>query len=186
MPPRPRSGRGPEIEVLRIGHRPGRDPRLTTHLALAARALGATVFHLHPPDAEIAERIRAVNRRWGNGFEVRGTEDWRGVVRGFDGVVVHLTMYGRPVARALPRLRRAKRVLAIVGGAKVPPALYSMADANVAVGNQPHSEVAALAVLLALLRGTDAPGRRPGAELVIVPMARGKRVRTVRARRSAP
>lgn len=182
MPPRRRSGAGPEIEVLRIGHRPGRDPRLTTHLALAARALGATRFHLEPADAELAARIEAVNRRWGGGFAVDGVEDWRSVVRSFDGPVVHLTMYGQPLARVLPRLRRARRMLAVVGGAKVPPALYGLADVNVAVGHQPHSEVAALAVLLTSLKGIPGPKVRPGARSIIVPSARGKRVRGAGAR----
>ena len=32
----------PEIIVLRLGYRIGRDPRITTHLGLVARAFGAT------------------------------------------------------------------------------------------------------------------------------------------------
>ena len=31
----------PAVAVLRIGHRPERDQRVTTHVGLAARALGA-------------------------------------------------------------------------------------------------------------------------------------------------
>lgn len=177
MPRPPRRGDGPDVEVLRIGHRPGRDPRLSTHLALAARALGASRFYLNPPDAALADRIAAVGRRWGGTFRVEGTEDWRRTVRSFDGTVVHLTMYGRPIGSVLPTLRRAPRLLAVVGGAKVPPALYELADQNVAVTSQPHSEVAALAVLLALLRGPNGPRSWPGARSVIVPAARGKRVR---------
>ena len=30
-----------EVVVLRYGHRPGRDDRMTTHVGLTARALGA-------------------------------------------------------------------------------------------------------------------------------------------------
>ena len=30
-----------EVAVLRLGHRPGRDNRMTTHVGLTARALGA-------------------------------------------------------------------------------------------------------------------------------------------------
>ncbi|MCK7488956.1 MAG: hypothetical protein MZU79_00960 [Anaerotruncus sp.] len=36
----------------------------------------------------------------------------------------------------------------VVGAEKVPPEIYQLADWNVAVGNQPHSEVAALAITL--------------------------------------
>ena len=35
-----------DIEVLRLGHRMGRDPRITTHLALVSRAMGAKKFVL--------------------------------------------------------------------------------------------------------------------------------------------
>ena len=36
----------------------------------------------------------------------------------------------------------------IVGAEKVPPWVFEHSDYNVAVGNQPHSEVSALAILL--------------------------------------
>jgi tRNA (cytidine56-2'-O)-methyltransferase len=39
-------------------------------------------------------------------------------------------------------------VLVIVGAEKVPPIIYELADYNVSIGNQPHSEVAALAIFL--------------------------------------
>ncbi len=164
------------VSVLRVGHRPGRDPRLTTHLALAARAFGAERMLLHPPDPELARRLAAVGEGWGGSFEVVGTSDWRRAVREFPGPVVHLTMYGIPLAKARPKLARASRILVVVGGAKVPPDLYRLATYNVAVGHQPHSEVAAVAVLLAELLGVPGPGPWPGAKRAIVPQARGKRV----------
>ncbi len=164
--------------MLRVGHRPGRDPRLTTHLALTARALGARRLLLHPPDPELAARLAAVSERWGRGFEVLGIADYRRAIREFDGTRAHLTMYGEPIERVLPRLRKERRILAIVGGAKVPAELYGLADVNLAVGHQPHSEVAALAILLERLRGIPPPGRWPEARASIVPQRRGKRVRT--------
>ncbi len=181
MPPRRenRAARG-DVSVLRLGHRAGRDPRLTTHVALAARAFGARRLYLEPPDAALAARVGAVGRRWGGAFEVVGVEDWRRLLREFPGTVVHLTMYGEPLTALLPRLRRAGRLLIVVGGAKVPADLYGLASVNVAVGHQPHSEVAALAVFLERLRGIPAPGAWPGATHEIVPTVRGKRVRSVR------
>jgi len=172
----------PAVAVLRIGHRAGRDPRLSTHLALAARAFGAERMYLHPPDPDLAARVAAVSGRWGGGFRVVGAEHWKEVVRSFDGPVVHLTMYGRPLEAVLPRLREARHVLLVVGGAKVPPDLYRLATHNVAVGHQPHSEVAAVAVVLARLGGVPGPGAWPGATHEIVPRARGKRVRPARKR----
>jgi tRNA (cytidine56-2'-O)-methyltransferase len=176
MPRRRPSERGPSVSVLRLGHRAGRDPRLTTHVALAARAFGAERLFLHPPDPELAARVAAVGKTWGGSFEVGGASDWRSVVRSFDGGVVHLTMYGEPVSKRLATLRRQRRLLLVVGGAKVPAEAYQRATWNIAVGHQPHSEVAALAVLLTELRGIPGPGPWPGAQRTVVPQARGKRV----------
>ena len=175
--PRParRPGR-PRVEVLRLGHRAGRDPRLTTHVALAARALGAERLYLHPPDPALAERVGRVAAAWGGAFEVEGVTSWGPLLARARGPIVHLTMYGEPLERVLPRLRRASSLLVVVGGAKVPSALYARATYNVAVGHQPHSEVAALAVFLARILGVPPPGVWPGARHVIVPQARGKRV----------
>lgn len=178
-----RRARRPAIEVLRLGHRPGRDPRLSTHLAMAARAFGAERLWLHPPDPDLAGRLAAVGRRWGGGFSVEPAPDWRQVVREFDGSVVHLTMYGRPLDQVLQTLQRRRRLLIVVGGAKVPPAIYGLAGLNVAVGAQPHSEVAALAVLLDRLGGIPDAASFPGAERRIVPAARAKRVVVGGARR---
>ena len=166
----------PRVAVLRVGHRPGRDPRLTTHVALVARAFGAERMYLNPPDEHVAEALEGVRRRWGGTFRVVGAPSWRDVVRLHPGPVVHLTMYGTPVARLLPRLRRAKEVLLVVGGAKVPGPLYGAATFNASVGSQPHSEVAALAIVLRELMGIPGTGALPGARQRIVPTARGKSV----------
>jgi tRNA (cytidine56-2'-O)-methyltransferase len=174
--PRRSSRPPPEVSVLRVGHRAGRDPRLTTHLALTARAFGATRMLLHPPDPDLARRVAAVVDRWGGTFTVEPAEEWRSTVKGFNGVVVHLTMYGLPLERVLPRLASTRRVLLVVGGAKVPPDLYRLARYNVAVGHQPHSEVAALAVALERLLGVPGPRPIPGARQRLVPRARGKKV----------
>ena len=37
---------GERVDVLRLGYRRGRDPRITTHLALVGRAFGADRFLL--------------------------------------------------------------------------------------------------------------------------------------------
>lgn len=136
---------------------------------------------LHPPDPGIAATIENVVRGWGGDFEVVAVEEWKKVVRSFDGAVVHLTMYGLPLAEVVPRLRRRSRVLFVVGGAKVPPDLYRLATYNVAVGHQPHSEVAALAVALERLLGVPGPGPWPGSRRAVVPSARGKRMTDGRA-----
>jgi tRNA (cytidine56-2'-O)-methyltransferase len=131
---------------------------------------------LEPPDPALGLRIAALGRAWGGSFEIEGVSDWRGVVRDFPGRVVHLTMYGTPLEKAIGRLRGPGELLLVVGGAKVPPDLYRLSDVNVAVGHQPHSEVAAVAVVLDRLLGIPTAGRFPRARRRIVPRARGKKL----------
>jgi len=133
-------------------------------------------MYLHPRDEALAARIAAVSRRWGGAFEVVPVDDWKSVIRSFPGAVVHLTMYGLPLERQLPRLNQHRQILLVVGGAKVPSELYRRATHNVAVGHQPHSEVAAVAVTLERLLGLPKPVRPGAAPQRIVPTAHGKRV----------
>ncbi len=133
-------------------------------------------MYLEPADPGLAERIERVASAWGGSFRVEGVTDWRRVVREFPGRVVHLTMYGEPLERVMPRLRASARLLIVVGGAKVPPELYRISDVNVAVGPQPHSEVAAVAVVLDRLLGLPKSGAFAGARQRIVPRSRGKTV----------
>ena len=64
----------------------------------------------------------------------------------------------------------------MVGAEKVPAEVYQLADWNVAVGNQPHSEVAALAVFLDRLFQGEELGQQFEGGLKIVPSSRGKEV----------
>lgn len=96
------------------------------------------------------ESLRDVVERWGGPFDVAYREDWRTVIKEA-GTVVHLTMYGLPYDEHLPEITGETDeddLLVVVGGEKVPSDVYDLADYNLAVGNQPHSEVAALAVFL--------------------------------------
>jgi len=163
--------------VLRLGHRPFRDQRLTTHVALTARAFGAEGMILADRRDEALEReMERVGKEWGGSFRVVSGRPWREVVEEWKkrgGKVVHLTMYGRPLDEVLPSL--PSDLLVVVGAEKVPGELFELADFNVAVGNQPHSEVAALAVFLDRLFGGEELRREfPGARKRIVPSERGK------------
>ena len=163
------------ITVLRLGHRPGRDRRVTTHVALVARAFGADKVLVSTRDAALERTVRAVVRKFGGSFVVETGVPWRGVLRSWSGTVVHLTMYGEPIDDVLPELPRDD-LLVIVGAEKVPRDVFERADRNVAVGNQPHSEVAALAVFLDRLLGGAGVRRELTGRLRIVPNARGKTV----------
>ena len=170
----------PEVAVLRLGHRPGRDERTTTHVGLTARALGADRAILPANAGEAIETAESVTERFGGPFAVEATESPLGVVRGWEGAIVHLTMYGERVQEALDEVRTLHReapTLVVVGGGKVPFEVYERADRNVAVTNQPHSEIAALAVFLdRLFEGRELDRAWEGAERVVVPQETGKQV----------
>ena len=170
--------------ILRLGHRVQRDQRITTHVALTARALGAEGMLLDSDDAGIEKSIGEVTQRWGGSFYVRRITSWRSEVKKWKeagGKVMHLTMYGMNLPDVINEIV-TDNLLIIVGAEKVPPDVYELADWNVAVGNQPHSEVAALAVTLDRLNalsGRDALKEQfAGGELNIVPRRRGKEVKS--------
>jgi tRNA (cytidine56-2'-O)-methyltransferase len=168
------------VTVLRLGHRPGRDDRMTTHVGLTARALGAdrVVFPANATDA--VETAQDVTERFGGPFVVETTESPVGDIRSWDGPIVHLTMYGEPVQEVVPEVQATDEVrplLVVVGSEKVPFDVYEAADWNVGVTNQPHSEVAALAVFLdRLFEGRELDRTFENAERRVVPTALGKEV----------
>ena len=67
-------------------------------------------------------------------------------------------------------------ILVVVGAEKVPAEMYDLADWNVAVGSQPHSEVAALAVFLDHLMEGQELNKDFDGGLKIIPSPRGKQV----------
>lgn len=94
-------------------------------------------------------------------------------MREWDGPVVHLTMYGEQMDDVIDSLK-GKDCLIVVGAEKVPGDVYELSDHNVAIGNQPHSEVAALAVFLdRLFEGKELEKDFDG-PMKVVPSARGK------------
>ncbi len=165
------------ITVVRIGHRPSRDKRITTHVALVARAFGADKIIITTKDEKIERTVRDVTSRFGGNFEIETGVPWRKFLKEFDGVVVHLTMYGLPVDDVVPKIPRDRDTAIVVGAEKVPREIYDRADFNVAVGNQPHSEVAALAIFLdRYFGGEELRKEFQGGEVKIIPQEGGKRV----------
>jgi tRNA (cytidine56-2'-O)-methyltransferase len=136
------------IAVVRLGHRLHRDYRVTTHVALVARAFGASAIYIDRKDTQLEKRIEAVCERFGGDFEIKTGVKWRKIIEEWKGVVVHLTMYGEPIGERIGEIRESEDILVVVGAEKVPYEVYKMVDYNIAIGNQPHSEVAALAIFL--------------------------------------
>ncbi len=179
----PVSGR--KIIVLRMGHRPRRDVRITTHVALVARAFGAHAMILADVvDEKLLETMRKVIENWGGRyFKIVCGIPWRKAIeewKRLGGCVVHLTMYGENIegSDVLERIRRDPRdMMVVVGASKVPKEVYFLADYNVAIGNQPHSEVSALAVFLdRFFQGRELVREFEDARLKIIPCPRGKKV----------
>jgi tRNA (cytidine56-2'-O)-methyltransferase len=165
--------------VLRLGHRPFRDKRVTTHVGLAARAFGADGMYLAADDPGMTESLRDVVARWGGGFFVKDGVSWKKCVRTWrerGGTVVHLTMYGLPMREVIREIREKEEILVVVGAEKVPGEVYGLADYNISVTTQPHSEVSGTAVFLDyLFEGTELDRTYPDAELSIDPSRDGKR-----------
>lgn len=162
---------------MRLGHRPERDKRISTHVALVARAFGASGIYFTTKDEKLFESIRRVCERWGGkDFFVEEVREWRKFLKGFDGLKVHLTMYGVPLPEKLEEIKRGEKILAIVGAEKVPSEVYRLADYNISIGTQPHSEVAALAVFLDRVLEKVFTMEFGDARLKIMPSERGKKV----------
>lgn len=165
------------VEVLRLGHRPKRDERLSTHVCLTARALGADKVHVAGTDSSPIESVDEVTRRFGGEFEAATMEEPRDFIRGWEGDIVHLTMYGLPIQDVVGEVRE-RDVLVVVGSQKVGWDVFEAADWNVAVSNQPHSEVAALAVFLhEYWEGRELEKEFGGGEVEVLPSRRGKETR---------
>ncbi len=175
----------PRVVVLRWGHRP-RDERLTTHVALTARALGASGMILADVnDRKIKETVNEVVENWGGSFFFQMGLPWKQVVRNWrakGGLVVHLTAYGENIqtSNIIQRIKKSRRdVLVIVGSRKVPSEFFKheIADYNVAIGNQPHSECSSLAVFLDRYFGGKKLARKfECAKIRITPQKHGKQI----------
>jgi len=175
----------PRITVLRWGHR-FRDQRVTTHVALVARAFGASKFILADvKDEKVRATVEKIVNNWGGKFSFEMEKPWKQVVkewRSEGGMVVHLTAYGENIqtSNVMERIRaEGKDLLIIVGSQKVPDDFFSsnVSDFNVAVGNQPHSEISSLAVFLdRFYGGRELSVEFDKARLKIAPQKHGKKV----------
>lgn len=161
------------IKVLRLGHRRGRDDRISTHVGLTARQWGAgEIIYSGEKDSSMLESIDDIVERWGGNFSASYREDYRSVIKEFDGLKVHLTMYGECINDKTDELKSRfddEDLLVVVGAEKVPREVYELVDYNISVGTQPHSEIAALAVFLDRIQDGRIKQDFEGADIKVVP-----------------
>jgi len=111
------------IEVLRIGHRPSRDKRITTHVGLVARAFGADKIYIPGNDTKMKETLERVVRIFGGDFQVDVSSGTKEILQQHTGIMVHLTMYGTSLSDGITRIQTEyenEDILIIVGAKKVP------------------------------------------------------------------
>lgn len=164
------------VAVLRLGHRPLRDKRITTHIALVARAFGADKMIMSVEDIGIKKSVEKLVKRWGGDFSVDTVEDWRTYIKEFNGSIVHLTMYGMPVDEMIGDIEG--NILVVVGAEKVPRDVFDLTDYNVSIGTQPHSEVSSLAIFLDRLFKGKGIEKDFNGKLKVQPSSQSKIVRS--------
>lgn len=144
------------IEILRLNHRIGRDPRISTHVALTARAFGASkIYYSGDKDSKLEENINKLTKKFGGLFEIEHLKDEIKLIeekksKNFN--IIHLTVYGKDFRKYKNKLKN-KNLFIIVGGEKVVPEFYNISNFNLSVTNQPISEVSALGVFLYEING---------------------------------
>ncbi len=147
---------------------------MSTHVCLTARAFGTKNVYFTKIGSIIENSVKGVTERFGGDFSIKEEKDWRDLVKRWDGDVIHLTMYGEDIDKFFTSTE-VKNPLVIVGSQKVPREVYELADFNVSVGNQPHSEVAALAVFLDRFNRGSIANLAKG-NMSVLPSKDGKRV----------
>lgn len=160
--------------------------RLSSHVALTARALGASGFILADVrDEKVKTTIEKVTKQWGGPFWFKMGVPWKQAVKEWRAkgeTIVHLTAYGENIhtSNVLERIKATgKDVLVIIGSRKVPSEFFSetISDYNVAIGNQPHSECSSLALFLdRFFEGGELSWEFKGAKVRIIPQRRGKKI----------
>ena len=169
-----------EIEVVRIGQRVVRDDRVTTHVALVSRAFGASKIYMNEVNPDIKETLQKINETWGGEFEIKFEENLKEIVKRKKSEsykIIHLTMYGENIDKLKNEFGNKDKIVIIVGAEKVPREMYHLADYNIAIGNQPHSEISALAITLdRIYDGKQFENTFPNAKRRIIPSKQGKNV----------
>lgn len=169
------------IEILRLSHRIQRDPRLSTHVSLTARAfLASKLFYSGNKDSSLENSVNKATEQFGGIFEIEYIKDPIKLIREKkkdDYLIAHLTVYGLKLNSIIKRIKDHEKFLIIVGGEKVQPEIFQLADFNISITSQPISEVSALAVFLHELNdGKELDFDFKDSKIKIIPNAKGKQI----------
>ncbi len=168
------------IIVLRLNHRIERDKRLTTHVALTARAfLADKIYYSGQKDSGLELSINKVNMKFGSSFAVNYLENPVKFINENKNkfTIVHLSVYGLNIKNKIKDIKNKKNLIIIVGGEKVEPIYYKLSNYNISVTSQPISEVSALAIFLHLFNnGKELENSFKNARTKIIPSEKGKNV----------
>ena len=162
------------VIVYRYGHRIARDRRVSTHVALTARAFGANGILIDRKDERIEKSVRKVVERFVGDFFIESGIEWKNFIKNWEGKIVHLTMYGERIENVIEEIKKEDKILVIVGSEKVPGEFYHISHYNVAIGNQPHSEVSSLAIFLHMLTNGEWMNKNFDGIFKIIPSKKGK------------
>ncbi len=143
------------IYIIRLGHRIPRDERITTHVGLVGRIFGVkAVYYSGMKDIGFESSIDRVCDEWGGetkAIYVKNPKSFIEKLKKNGDIIVHLTMYGERVEEVMDKVKeriKGKDIYLIIGSEKVPSWVYDISTFNIAITNQPHSEIAALAIFL--------------------------------------
>ena len=167
------------VWVLRLGHRRIRDQRITSHCALVARTFGANgITYSGEKDENLEKSIKKVVEKWGGSFGIKYEKNWKKIIKNWKGKTIHLTMHGLPIQDVIKKIKESKKdLMVIIGSQHVPGEVYHLSNWNIAVINQPHSEVAALAVFLdRFFEGKELKKHFQKAKIKITPQEKGKKI----------
>ncbi|MCK4883901.1 MAG: tRNA (cytidine(56)-2'-O)-methyltransferase [Candidatus Diapherotrites archaeon] len=176
------------ITILRLGHRVSRDKRVSTHLGLVARTFGADkILYSGEKDEKLLSSIQKVSETWGGKFNAEYCENPLKTIKEFKkntGKIVHLTMYGELHTDTLKKIKTETNLLIVVGGQKVPIEIYKESNYNTSIGNQPHSEISALAIFLHdHFKGNELKRKFEDSKITIEPNTCGKAIKTEKNRK---
>jgi tRNA (cytidine56-2'-O)-methyltransferase len=129
-------------------------------------------------DENLEKSIKKVVEKWGGPFEIDYEKNWKKIIKKWKGKILHLTMYGLQMQNVMNEIKKCKKdLLVLIGSQHVPGEVYHLSDWNVSVTNQPHSEVAALAVFLdRFFEGKELKKDFENKKIKIIPQEHGKKV----------